>query len=176
MRDYDAICAIVDSSGDRSARMEAVLEAGWDVLHAGGVSWMGFYVAGGTEEMVLGPSRDRPACSPIGLDGVCGQAMVRRCILIVDDVQTLGDAYIACDPRDRSEIVVPLLDDAGEVWGVLDLDAHVPSAFDESDAAGLVRLMHAAGLRPVAEISRAPATPREPPGSPPTCGPGGSSP
>ncbi|MCP3905311.1 MAG: GAF domain-containing protein [Planctomycetes bacterium] len=154
MRDYDVISARVESSGDRTARMESILDAAWESLHAAGVSWMGFYVAEGGDTLVLGPCRDRPACSPIGLAGVCGQALTRRRVLIVDDVETLGDAYIACDPRDRSEIVVPLVDESGDVWGVLDLDAHVPSAFDESDAVGLVRLMRAAGFRPSEEVVR----------------------
>ena len=36
--------------------------------------------------------------------------------LIVDDVATLGAGYVACDPRDLSEIVVPCFDDDGRAW------------------------------------------------------------
>ena len=147
------LCARVEAGGDRVARMEAVLDAAWEALSAAGVSWMGFYEAAG-DEMILGPCRDKPACSPIGLAGVCGQALTNRRIMIVDDVDALGEAYIACDPRDKSEIGVPLVDESGDVWGVLDLDAHVPSAFDESDAQGLVRLMRAAGFRAIEEVLR----------------------
>ena len=53
--------------------------------------------------------------------------------LVVRDVTDLGEAYIACDPRDRSEVVVPIR--AGNrVIGVLDLDSHQIGAFDEEDA------------------------------------------
>ena len=37
------------------------------------VSWVGFYFLG-EGEMTLGPRRDKPACSPIGLHGACGRA------------------------------------------------------------------------------------------------------
>ena len=62
------------------------------------------------------------------------------------DVADLGDNYIACDPRDRSEAVVPLFNDNGDCWAVLDLDSHDVGAFDETDVAGLVNVLQAAGL------------------------------
>lgn len=96
--------------------------------------------------LVLGSCRDRPACSPIGLHGVCGRGVTTRRTVIVEDVRTLGGAYVACDPRDLSEIVIPLGDP--EPWGVLDLDSHEVGAFGEEDARGLALLIEAARLRP----------------------------
>ena len=58
----------------------------------------------------------------------------------------LGENYIACDPRDRSEVVLPLFDGAGSCWGVLDLDSYEFSAFDEADVEGLQDVLRAAGL------------------------------
>jgi putative methionine-R-sulfoxide reductase with GAF domain len=58
----------------------------------------------------------------------------------------LGDEYIPCDPADRSEITVPLVDERGACWGVLDLDSRDVAAFDESDERGLCRVLRAAGL------------------------------
>jgi putative methionine-R-sulfoxide reductase with GAF domain len=149
-RDYDRVASRLSVDGDRAQRMTAVVDALWAALAPTGVSWVGFYLDRPGEpddrRLVLGPRRDKPACSPIGLHGACGRALLSRRALIVRDVAELGAGYIACDPRDRSEIVVPLLDDSGSAWGVLDLDSHELAAFDERDAAGLARVLRAAGL------------------------------
>lgn len=145
-RPYAALTARVSRAGDRPSRLQAVVDLLWDELHATGVSWVGFYLHEGGDELVLGPHRDKPACSPIGLHGACGAAWRSRRPLVVRDVRELGPYYIACDPRDRSEVVVPLLEPEGRCWGVLDLDSHAPAAFDESDAAGLEQVLRAAAL------------------------------
>ena len=100
----------------------------------------------GGDELVLGPQRDKLACSPIGMHGAFGRAFASREPLVVRDVAELGEDYIACDPRDRSGVVVPLLDEAGSCWGVLDLDRHQLGAFDHTDLEGLQRILQAAGL------------------------------
>ena len=88
----------------------------WEALHPAGVSWVGFYTHEGGDELFLGPRRDKSACTPIGLHGACGQAFTSRKPLVVPDVIELGEAYIACDPRDRSEVVLPLFDESGACW------------------------------------------------------------
>jgi putative methionine-R-sulfoxide reductase with GAF domain len=156
-RDYDAIASAVKplaSDDDRTRVMTAVSDALWEGLRGHGVSWVGFYLdvpdATPQTRLVLGPHRDTPACSPIGLHGVCGQALAAGANRIVHDVETLGASYIACDPRDRSEIVIVLRDERA-VWGVLDLDSHEVGAFDARDEAGLTAVLAAAGLhRPAA--------------------------
>jgi putative methionine-R-sulfoxide reductase with GAF domain len=129
----------------RAAAMQRFVDIAWDALHGASVSWLGFYLADG-EQMVLGPRRDKPACSPIGLHGVCGQAYRGRRAMVIADVATLGENYVACDPRDRSEVVVPCLDADGSCWGVLDLDSHALGAFGEHDVRGLTAMLLAAGL------------------------------
>ena len=117
-RDYPAIAAQVSAEGTPEARMQAVADALWAAFRDKGISWVGFYLDRPGEpddrRLVLGPFRDKPACTPIGLHGVCGQALQFRQTRIVPDVTALGEDYIACDPQDRSEIVVPLVaaDDA----------------------------------------------------------------
>ena len=62
------------------------------------------------------------------------------------DVANLGAGYIACDPRDKSEVVVPCFDDDGSCWGVLDADSYDVRAFSEDDALALVAVLEDAGL------------------------------
>jgi len=126
--------------------MQRVVDVLWDTLHPTGVSWVGFYVSEGRDELILGPRRDKPACSPIGMHGACGQVFLSREPLVVRDVKELGDNYVACDPRDQSEVVLPILDESGECWGVLDLDSFNTDAFDQSDVDGLRRVLLAARL------------------------------
>lgn len=148
--------------GDADVRMRLVVDLIWDHLgsattpgmpHAPGrpYSWIGFYTLD-DQQMVLGASRNKPACSPIGLHGACGRCARERRILLIDDVATLGDGYVACDPNDVSEIVVPCFRDDGRAYGVLDGDSFDRAAFDESDAAGLVALLEAAGLTPPGSV------------------------
>jgi putative methionine-R-sulfoxide reductase with GAF domain len=145
-RDYPSFTRALGPGLDRNASMQAFVDAAWPVLSPAGVSWIGFYLHTGADELVLGPRRDKPACSPIGLHGACGQSLREGRVWIVRDVRTLGEHYIACDPRDMSELVIPLFDAAGAAWGVLDLDSFEVSAFDETDAAELEGALTAAGL------------------------------
>lgn len=165
-RDYAPIASALRElprEADRQTRMQAVVDLLWEAFGRGepgendldsysrhgdgAISWVGFYTpVPGKDEMVLGPRRDKPACSPIGLHGACGRAMLSRKTLVIPDVSRLGEGYIACDPRDRSELVVPCLEKTGACWGVLDLDSHDSSAFYERDAYALMLVLRAAGL------------------------------
>ncbi|GAB4384398.1 MAG: hypothetical protein Kow0022_06830 [Phycisphaerales bacterium] len=147
MRPYaameDRLRALIGSRPDRMRRAVDIL---WDGLASTGVSWVGFYTASpGDAQMVLGPCRNKPACSPIELHGACGRSWTTGRALVVSDVRALGAGYIACDPRDRSEVVIPLFD-RNECWGVLDLDSFDVGSFDVRDAHELDRLMVIAGL------------------------------
>lgn len=141
--------------GDRDARMRAAADLLWDVLSPVGVSWIGFYeiACDGNEHgaepgaaMILGPHRDKPACSPIGLHGACGQSWSGGETLVVTDVARLGEGYVACDPRDLSEVVVPCLGEDGSCWGVLDADSFERGRFDEDDARRLAAFLVVSGL------------------------------
>ena len=145
-RTYDRIARLVANDGERTERMQSVVDALWDGLKDTGVSWIGFYCHFGGDELVLGPLRDSPACSPIGLHGVCGRAFRTREATVVRDVHELGDRFIACDPRDRSEVAVPLLEADRTCWGVLDLDSHEIGAFSDADVIGLQKVLRAARL------------------------------
>lgn len=146
-RPYARLAASLNGAfGDRTARMKSVVDALWEALHPTGVSWVGFYVHEGRDDLILGPHCDKPACSPILLHGACGQSFTSQSPLVVRDVAQLGDNYIACDASDRSEVVVPLFDASGGCWGVLDLDSYEVGSFDETDVEGLQSVLRATGL------------------------------
>lgn len=147
-RDYATIArALTDLTGPRDDRMRTAIDILWDHLADTGVSWIGFYLINDAHtEMTLGPRRDKPACSPIELHGACGQSWQTRKPVVVHDVRDLGEGYIACDPRDLAEVVVPLIDDDGSCWGVLDADSYEVGSFTQHDAEELSRLMNTAGL------------------------------
>lgn len=131
--------------------MQAVVDALWPALREAGVSWLGFYLDQPDEpddrRLILGPRCEKPACTPIGIHGACGQALRAGETLIVRDVAELGEGYVACDPRDQAEIVIPLLDEDGRPFAVLDLDSFDVGSFHDADADGLRAVLHAAGLR-----------------------------
>lgn len=94
--------------------------------------WTGCYFVDGTE-LVLGPFQGPVACTRIGLGkGVCGTAWQNQSTIIVADVE-LFPGHIACSPFSKSEIVVPLKNIKGEVFGVLDIDSSHLNDFDETD-------------------------------------------
>ncbi|HSQ35729.1 MAG TPA: GAF domain-containing protein, partial [Candidatus Binatia bacterium] len=65
--------------------------------------------------------------------GACWAGVNGGKTLLIPDVREFP-GHIACDPRSRSEIIVPCRDDAGNVAGVLDVDSERLAQFDEVDA------------------------------------------
>ena len=98
-----------------------------------GFLWVGYYRVAG-DELVLGPFQGPVACTRIRKGrGVGGTAWQEARTLVVPDVDAFP-GHIACSSLSRSEIVVPLTDGAGAVWGVLDVDSSELNTFDEVDA------------------------------------------
>ena len=95
------------------------------------INWLGFYFLRG-DELLLGPFQGAPACVriPVGR-GVCGAAVAGCETRVVADVHEFP-GHIACDPRSRSELVVPLRA-AGRVVGVLDVDSPSRDRFSAED-------------------------------------------
>jgi len=99
--------------------------------------WTGFYraTAGGT--LVVGPYQGSHGCLRIAPGtGVCGAAAASKATQLVRDVHAFP-GHIACSSSSNSEIVVPLLDAAGVVLAVLDVDSDTPAAFSAIDQAHL---------------------------------------
>lgn len=159
-RDYHAVLRNLTSRaaaghvpfGDRERLMRLAVSVLWNAfgLHSRAshaISWIGFYdKVDGADEMVLVCREPKPACSPIGLHGMCGEGWKQRRSIVIPNVKTLGENYIACDPKDQSELVVPLMTEDGTCIGVLDADSYDVDAFDESDATGMTKVLIALGL------------------------------
>ncbi|CAG0975487.1 L-methionine (R)-S-oxide reductase [Phycisphaerales bacterium] len=136
------------------AAMRRAIDILWGALGSTGLSWIGFYEKiAGTDEMVLICREPKPACSPIGLQGMCGRGWGEARPIIIADVRTLGANYIACDPKDQSELVVPVIAEGG-CWGVLDADSYDLDAFDEHDAEGMTDMLVALGISRPGEANR----------------------
>jgi len=105
-----------------------------------GFLWTGFYLVEG-KELVLGPFQGPVACTKISFDrGVCGKAWSNKKTLIVQDVHQFP-GHIACSSDSNSEIVVPLIDKAGEVLGVLDIDSIDFNSFNGIDQLWLEKII-----------------------------------
>ena len=97
-----------------------------------GFLWTGFYRVV-NDELLLGPFQGPVACMHIPFGrGVCGSAWKQRQTIVVPDVQQFP-GHIACSSLSRSEIVVPLFTEIGEVSAVLDIDSKELNTFDDTD-------------------------------------------
>jgi L-methionine (R)-S-oxide reductase len=141
------------------AQIEAVLEGEPDLL-AGMATvvcllhnafpyyfWTGFYRRVAADELLVGPYQGTLGCLRIRFGrGVCGACARERRTVVVPDVAAFP-GHIACDAASASEIVVPVLDAAGELIAVLDVDSTLLAAFDETDRVHLERIVGLLGAR-----------------------------
>ncbi len=137
-RIYTQLAELTRKSNDPDARM-ATLAA---VLHhkMEYFFWTGFYLLR-DGELIVRCYQGPVACQVLEKDkGVCWAAINRGETVVVEDVH-LFPGHIACDSRSRSEIVVPLHDDNGEIIGVLDVDSKEKGSFDETDALWLEKIV-----------------------------------
>ncbi|HUU27406.1 MAG TPA: GAF domain-containing protein [archaeon] len=102
--------------------------------------WVGFYLAGGERELVLGPYEGDPTEHVhIGFGrGICGQAAEKGETFLVQDVSA-EENYLSCSPLVKAEIVVPIFKD-GAIVGELDIDSHELAPFSPEDRAFLEEL------------------------------------
>ena len=125
----EQIRTLIEGETDVIAVMANVCAAIHETM---GFFWTGFYrVING--ELVLGPFQGPVACMHIGFGrGVCGSAWKQRQTIVVPDVEQFP-GHIACSSLSRSEIVVPLFSDNGEIQAVLDIDSKELNTFDDTD-------------------------------------------
>ena len=133
----EQIKALVEGETDSVAVMANVCAAIHETM---GFFWTGFYRVmpktqsdDSDQELVLGPFQGPVACMHIPFGkGVCGSAWQRKETIVVPDVEQFP-GHIACSSLSRSEIVVLVFSQAGEVVAVLDIDSKELATFDETD-------------------------------------------
>ena len=134
---YEQIKQYVGTTTDIWARL-ATIEA---VLHhkMQAFFWTGVYVLQ-DGELIVRSYQGPVACQKLRDGGVCWSAIKAGETVIVDDVSQFP-GHIACNPASRSEIVIPLRDPEGRIFGCLDIDSDQLNAFDGEDEAGLKRIL-----------------------------------
>lgn len=103
--------------------------------------WTGFYFVAQDQEDTLhvGPYQGPVACQVLEGRGVCLHCARTGEPVVVPDVEQFP-GHIACDPRSRSEIALPVL--KGErVVAVLDIDSDKLNQFDQDDVAPLMKIL-----------------------------------
>ncbi|MCX7557994.1 GAF domain-containing protein [Sulfitobacter sp. F26204] len=104
--------------------------------------WTGFYRVVSPELLKIGPYQGSHGCLVIPFSrGVCGAAARTREVQLVADVDAFP-GHIACASSTRSELVLPVLNGAGELIAVLDIDSNRPDAFHQTDADALVHILN----------------------------------
>ena len=126
---YKQVVSLTEGESDTIANMANIAA----MIHATfGFWWTGFYRVS-NDELILGPFQGPLACSRIKYGrGVCGTAWKEGRTQLVPDVDKFP-GHIACSSASRSEIVVPVKNDRGEVTAVLDIDSEHLATFDECD-------------------------------------------
>ena len=143
MRDYREVGmrlrAICQGERDEIALMATLAQelfASFD-----GFDWVGFYRVVSPNLMKIGPYQGGHGCLTIPFDkGVCGAAVRTASPQLVADVEQF-DGHIACASSTRSELVIPLMDNAGGVRAVLDIDSDQPDFFTPADIDALTTMM-----------------------------------
>lgn len=102
--------------------------------------WTGFYCLN-DGQLIVGPYQGSVACILLKKDtGVCWSAINTQKTVLVKDVEEFA-GHIACDSRTKSEIVIPVKNEKGEIVCVLDVDSKEIDSFDETDAEGLGKIV-----------------------------------
>ena len=136
-RIYQQLFDLLQKTEDIDARMATVSA----VLHykLGRVLWTGFYSLK-QGDLLVKTYQGPLACQVLKKNtGVCWTAVNNKKTIIVPDVHQF-EGHIACDPRAKSEIVVPVRDKNSIIIGVLDLDSKILNRFDETDAVELEKI------------------------------------
>jgi L-methionine (R)-S-oxide reductase len=134
---YDEIApqieALIAGETDLTANLANIAAV---LKEAFGFFWVGVYLKK-ENQLVLGPFQGTLACTRIDFDkGVCGHCYTTKETVIVPNVEEFP-GHIACSSASKSEIVLPIFDKTGEVFGVLDVDSDRLDDFSQIDAKGL---------------------------------------
>ncbi|MEH6471748.1 MAG: GAF domain-containing protein [Halopseudomonas sp.] len=102
--------------------------------------WVGFYRHIGNQTLKIGPYQGGHGCLSIPFErGICGLAARERKLLNIADVNAVPH-HIACASSTRSELVLPIINTAGELLAVLDIDSDTAAAFDQCDVDNIAKI------------------------------------
>ena len=103
-------------------------------------SWIfcGFYFQENDKLLVSEYCANKIPCSPINFDGVCGTAILKNKILIIEDVNNFQN-HIVCDENSKSELCIPF--EMNGINYVLDVDSSIDQDFCEIDEKYLVEII-----------------------------------
>ncbi len=131
------IASLVHGEPDLIANLANSVAA---LKEAFGFFWIGFYLVK-DNQLVLGPFQGPIACTRINYGkGVCGTAWAKGETIIVPDVDAFP-GHIACSSASKSEIVVPVFNQDGDLTMILDVDSDQLNDFSNVDADGLARVV-----------------------------------
>ncbi len=133
------IAALTDGEDDAIALMATVA---CEVHHFDDrFDWTGFYRVTGREMLKIGPYQGGHGCLTIPFSrGVCGAAARTKELQLVSDVDAFP-GHIACATTTRSELVIPVVNDRGDLIAVFDIDSDRPNAFTRTDALELEAIL-----------------------------------
>ena len=137
-RIYKQLEELLIKTEDHNARMSSIIA----VLHhkMEYFFWTGFYFLK-NDKLIIGQYQGPVACQELKKDtGVCWAGINQKKAIIVPDVEKFP-GHIACDSRSKSEIVIPLKDNEGNILGVLDVDSNDYNQFDEVDERELTKIL-----------------------------------
>ena len=125
------VLALTEGEADAVALMATVVA----VVHNADArfDWTGFYRVVRPGHLKIGPYQGGHGCLDIPFErGVCGAAARTGRAQLVPDVEAFPD-HIACSSSTRSELVLPVRNQAGRILGVFDIDSDRPDAFTQDD-------------------------------------------
>ena len=126
---------VTENTESRMATIVAVLHHKMDYFF-----WTGFYCLAENGQLTVRTYQGPVACQVLAKDtGVCWAGINQQKSIVVENVHDFP-GHIACDARSNSEIVVPVRNKSGEIFGVLDVDSKEHAAFNETDEEWLEKI------------------------------------
>ena len=103
--------------------------------------WTGVYVLI-AEDLIVRSYQGPVACQLLKRHaGVCWASIDSGKTVVVPNVEEFP-GHIACSSLSKSEIVVPLRDENGNIFGCFDIDSTELNSFDETDAKCLEEILN----------------------------------
>ena len=134
----EQVKALVYGEKDLIANLSNIMSA---MKYGMNYFWVGIYKVDG-DQLVLGPFQGPVACTRIPKGrGVCGSCWEKNVTIIVDNVDEFP-GHIACSSETKSEIVLPVRNNKGEVAFVLDIDSSNLNDFNKEDQIGLEKIVN----------------------------------